>query len=491
MVRALEEARAGHLEEAVKLAESVPDVTFVRRRLEHYKSQPDHREAAYQLETALAAAGMMRRGPTVHAERSAFDAPLPPAGAIAAPAGQIDFDSAAKFLLWASGNWDEIGELSLDSLRYTDVWALVAMGALCLEERPRRPPVRLGGTSPAARFAHAVGLDALAGGTRPGVLEQTRTVRLTRVRTREEIEPVADRIATLVSTGPESHDARLAVRYVLVELLRNVVQHSQDPSGAVVAAQRMDQQQRRSRPMIQLAVADAGIGIPRSLQREHPHLIDYRQALERALLPHISGTFREGLTGSLENAGMGLYVISEMARKTHGRLLIATTGAALVLQGGTDGQPPSPRFLEPLGIGFPGTLAAFEIPTDAVQDYRTLITGILQTAKERTPKRAASNWLIFEPAPGAALRLPVVGLRENTVEAARTAGEAISPAILKRTTVELSFAGLDLCTQSWLHALLYEPVRLAWAMRVPIHVVDADPAVREGLRFLEAYALGG
>jgi hypothetical protein len=55
----------------------------------------------------------------------------------------------------------------------------------------------------------------------------------------------------------------------------------------------------------------------------------------------------------------------------------------------------------------------------------------------------------------------------------------------------LDFTGLELCTQSWLHPLMYEPVRLAWALRVPIHVIGAQPAVREGLRFLETYALGG
>jgi len=45
--------------------------------------------------------------------------------------------------------------------------------------------------------------------------------------------------------------------------------------------------------------------------------------------------------------------------------------------------------------------------------------------------------------------------------------------------------------QRSLHALSFEPVRLAWALRAPIHVVGAKPAVQEGLRFLESYALGG
>jgi hypothetical protein len=88
-------------------------------------------------------------------------------------------------------------------------------------------------------------------------------------------------------------------------------------------------------------------------------------------------------------------------------------------------------------------------------------------------------------------RVALWPLRENTPEATETARAKIRPALLDGRPVELDFARIDLCAQSWLHALLFEPMRLAWAMRVPIHVVNADPAVREGLRFLEAYALGG
>ncbi|KYG08562.1 hypothetical protein BE21_22985 [Sorangium cellulosum] len=81
--------------------------------------------------------------------------------------------------------------------------------------------------------------------------------------------------------------------------------------------------------------------------------------------------------------------------------------------------------------------------------------------------------------------------REDTLAASRLSTDEIRPRILSNESVELDFDGLDLCTQSWLHALLFEPVRLAWALRVPIHVVGAKPAVQEGLRFLESYALGG
>lgn len=298
-------------------------------------------------------------------------------------------------------------------------------------------------------------------------------------------------MASLVIGDPSAVDVRLTIKHVLVELLRNAVQHSRDPLGAVVAAQMMGRAQHRERPMIQLAVADTGFGIPRTLHEQHPRLADYRQALEWALHPHISGTFPAGRTGSFENAGLGLFIISEMARQTGGRLLIATTGASLVLQPTATSQVPTPRFLQPHGIGFPGTLVAFEIPTDSIQNYHDLMRSILRKAEERTPKRVTQHWLVFEPAQGDVIRVTLDDANENTLAAAALGKGAIREALVASRPVELDFTGLELCTQSWLHALLFEPIRLAWALRVPIHVVNAVPAVREGLRFLESYALGG
>lgn len=134
---------------------------------------------------------------------------------------------------------------------------------------------------------------------------------------------------------------------------------------------------------------------------------------------------------------------------------------------------------------------AFEIPTDAVHDYHALMKRILEKARERTPKRVSDRWISFGPAPEDAHRLGLFSMRESTPDALALATREIEPAIVARRPVELDFRDIELCTQSWLHALLYESIRLAWARRVPIHVVNAAPAVREGLRFLEAYALGG
>ncbi len=80
---------------------------------------------------------------------------------------------------------------------------------------------------------------------------------------------------------------------------------------------------------------------------------------------------------------------------------------------------------------------------------------------------------------------------EDTSAAMRVAQQELTPRIFQREPVLLDFAGLNIVTQSYLHALLFEPLRLAWALRTPIHVANVEPAVRSTLELLENYALAG
>jgi anti-sigma regulatory factor (Ser/Thr protein kinase) len=314
--------------------------------------------------------------------------------------------------------------------------------------------------------------------------------RTKRVKSFEQIEPVASDTSKVLVPETELEDTRLTIRYVIVELLRNAVQHSHDPLGGFVAADLWNAES--GRPMLQLAVADAGIGIPASLRTLHPDLSDPEAALDKALWPHISGTFEEGLTGTQQNAGMGLFFIAEMAKLTGGTLLIATRGATLLLSGWTDDEGGHTlRFIEPRGVGFPGTLVAFELPVGGVVDYPELIETIKERAKQRTPQRAIHRWIRFDPAPPESTVFEIQKQAENTPAAIQLAQSEITPRILRREPIVLDFSGLRILTQSYLHSLLFEPLRLAWALRTPIYVRNVEPAVRSNLELLENYALAG
>lgn len=294
-------------------------------------------------------------------------------------------------------------------------------------------------------------------------------------------EPLANRLIGDAWTHPE---ARNAVYMSLVELLRNVVQHSRATSSIATSQRRW----QNDREFAQIAVADNGIGIFESLKGHHPKLVDAGEALEKALRPHISGTFDEGLTGSGENAGLGLFMIAEMTKLIGGRLLLATRGATLSLVG--DPTDVDKHTLKLLSSEYPGTLVVFDIPVDQVYDFDSILETIRERLRERTPKRATNQWLKFDDPNGAIARFAVAGT-ENTHEAMEFARTKLRPVVFDGKSFTLDFAGIEICTQSFLHSLLYEVLRLAWATKTPIYVVNAKPAVRSGLELLENYALGG
>ncbi len=404
----------------------------------------------------------------------------------------VTLEQPAAFLRWLDGLGP--GAVSFRRARLCHVWGLVALGVLARAGRPTALRLRVDSKNAASRFAHAVGLMNLAQGRAnesPG--ETGRTFKLRTISSFLEIEPAASEIARLLLPDVESEDTRRALGYVIVELLRNAVQHSQDALGGVVAAQRTRGPDPENREFVQVAVGDAGVGIHAALRGFHPALTDPRAAVTKAIEPHISGTFEEGLTGSQQNAGMGLFFIAEMAKLTAGHLLIATRGATLVLRGDIEGIGHHRiELLDPPGLGFPGTVVAFELPLGEVSDYDALIRRINDIARQRTPQRAVRQWLVFdEPAPGSPSRVLVRLASENTVEAANVAASVLQPKILQRTPVLLDFEGVSVCTQSFVHALLYESLRMAWALRTRIYVAHASPAVRSSLELLQSYALGG
>jgi anti-sigma regulatory factor (Ser/Thr protein kinase) len=385
------------------------------------------------------------------------------------------------------------GVCDLGRARFVEMWGLVALAALARTGSSPVLRVRYDGSGEGAGFARAVGFEDVVAGRpshRPG--ERGRTVTLRRFATHDKVEPTAHEIANLVLPRPEDQESRRVVQYVIVELLRNVVQHSQDPLGGVVAAQRMDEQQKAATPCVQIAVADAGLGVPATMRGLHPEAADPAAALNKALLPHISGRFEEGLTGDGVNAGMGLFFIHEMAKLAVGRLLLASRGAGLLVQGNArDVDRPALRLLAPPGSGFPGTLVAFELPLGRVADYSGLITAIHERARARTPQRAVHRWIRWEAGRPGAARFLVRRVAEDTAAAETFVAQQLVPRLIRRKPVVLDFAGLEICTQSFLHALLFRAIRLAWAEHVEIHVANATGAVRSGIEALEDYALGG
>ncbi|MHB8879563.1 MAG: hypothetical protein ACYC8T_38200 [Myxococcaceae bacterium] len=389
-----------------------------------------------------------------------------------------------RFLRFLSANPRQV---DLSGVSLTEMWSLAALGALARTDRPNPLTIIWGDNQRAQGFARAVGLDDVIEGQQGAIEgEPGRTVRLSRAYLEEDIHPIAKKIALLLAGEvPSRQSARWAMQYVITELLRNVVQHSGDECGAVVGAQLNDRGLHYDRPVFQVAVADAGRGIRASLNRSYPEIEDDEVALERAMWPHVSGAFPAGRSGGEENAGLGLFYISEMAKGLSGRMLLSSCTASIVID------PLSPVRQQVLQVGFPGTLVAFEVPAETPRDFGQLFDEIGKLAEERTPRRLTKHWLRFEPPPPTVGKFIVSEFIENNDAANKLAQARLIPRLVKKEPVALDFINVRVCTQSFAHALLYEALRFAWASQTPIYILNAHPVVQSALKHVETYAQTG
>lgn len=399
----------------------------------------------------------------------------------------VTLDEAGHFLAWLNTP----GPKALSSFSGVDVFAIVALATLARKPAPTIE-LRLG-ADPVSMFATAVGLDAVVEGRAEAApaAEPRRTVRMARFGWYEahEIDPLARDIARLLAEAvntPTFH----AIKYVVVELLRNVAQHSEDKLGGVVAAQVIDRPGHP--PGVQVAVADAGVGILEGLTRRkmHPSLTDIQAALQKALQPHFSGTFPEGQTGTAENAGLGLYVLSELSKETGGSFLLASHGEGLLLRGAAPDPRDRATFID--SGGYPGTLVVFECVLDKLKDFDSIFKRIRDRADAQKPVRSTSGVVRFvDSAPEGVPRRLLAIASEDTAQATKFATEVLLPDVAAGRPVALDFINWQVFSQSYLHALLYLVIRMAWATKTTVYVVNAGAAVRSGIEWVEGYALAG
>ena len=399
------------------------------------------------------------------------------------------------FLNWLPSVLDK--KINIGDFRVLQPWMLTAIATLSRRELDSRiyPVCEQG--RPTAKFANELGLSRIANSDADAAYQESgRTVKLHRINDYAKIEHLAENIAKLAIKEDynsdeyiDSQETTFTLRYILIELLRNVIQHSGDPYGGVVVAQRMDQgkdyQQERA---VQICVADNGCGIFNSLKEMHSDITDNKTALERALWPSLSGKFPKGLSGSSQNAGMGLFIISELVKRLAGRMLIVSGSDALLLEGSLEeGVSNKISFLE---CKFNGTLIVVDIPKRSVADFEELFSRIQKTATERSISKKKVSFIQFDKIPEAALKIKLSIANENTVEAEKYSTKYLIPNIEKGRELCLDFSGFKITTQSFLHAILFNALKLAYKKNVQIYAINLTPAVKDCILLLEWYTLG-
>lgn len=130
-----------------------------------------------------------------------------------------------------------------------------------------------------------------------------RFIPLTQIRSSSELSGFIKEVTPLLHLDPGQAEP---IRYIMSELIRNVLEHAQSKYGAIVSAQYY-----KKSNIVRIGIADTGIGIFKSISRSYNPPNDL-EAIRLALIPGITGTTsREG--GTDWNAGAGLFFIKSIA----------------------------------------------------------------------------------------------------------------------------------------------------------------------------------
>lgn len=202
-------------------------------------------------------------------------------------------------------------------------------------------------------------------------------------------------IADMIPLLHLSEDNATVVKYIIGELVRNVLEHSRSTDGAIVAAQYYKKTNR-----VSIGICDTGIGIWKSMYKYWRPNTDL-DAIKLALIPGITGTTRrEG--GTSENAGAGLFFIKSIAKITRNYFVIYSGNGSYTLLKHKKRLKTSPRlYADPSrdphsetsnAPGFGGTLVAVDISLDETPEFNELLSAIGDVYDKAIRERKRSKY---------------------------------------------------------------------------------------------------
>lgn len=131
-----------------------------------------------------------------------------------------------------------------------------------------------------------------------------RFIPLTQITDKKTLSRFIEDMVPLLHLQPEQAKP---IRYIISELARNVFEHSQSKTGAILCAQYY-----RKSNTIRLGIVDRGVGIKKTISAAYP-VKDDLQSLQLALTPGITGTTRR-IGGTEQNMGAGLFFIKSITK---------------------------------------------------------------------------------------------------------------------------------------------------------------------------------
>jgi anti-sigma regulatory factor (Ser/Thr protein kinase) len=140
-----------------------------------------------------------------------------------------------------------------------------------------------------------------------------RFVTLSQIQTNPELNNFVTDVGPLLHASPEDTKS---IKYVLFELVRNVLEHSKSATGAFVCAQ------VTSKGRLLIGVADGGRGVKSAMDFFHP-TDSHQSAIDLAFRPGITGT-TPSFGGNETNGGAGLFFMKSMAVRARTHMVMVT-----------------------------------------------------------------------------------------------------------------------------------------------------------------------
>lgn len=366
-------------------------------------------------------------------------------------------------------------------------WAAALFGAYALWLREVRSKAVLLEYEPETylgSFLERIGLPQLLGySVVGGTHNEQRICPLTRIRTSAEVAPFVSSVMSMLAI--EDVEVADAIKYSLVELLRNVVQHARSRIGGLATAVYFP-----SKGIVDVVVVDLGCGVKATLRNAYPELNSDQKAVRFALLPHVSGTFGAGAYQSmLNNAGLGLFFIKEIATRSGGGFFLGSGDMLVDLWGNRDGSP-GKKYVHALKSGWRGTFALLQLRKDSIGEFDALLSKCRDIAAEvRKDRTELAVDFIDEPLDLDGIKtIQIKEFEEDVDAAASIRDEIILPTLSSSELIVLNFSGIRAATQSFIHALMYRVFRDGNNMESCLTVACADKATVEAIRAVAAYA---
>jgi anti-sigma regulatory factor (Ser/Thr protein kinase) len=178
------------------------------------------------------------------------------------------------------------------------------------------------------------------------------------------------------------------IKYIMSEIVRNVLEHSGSVDGAIVAAQYY-----KKTNTLRIGIVDSGVGISQTIRRFHVAKTDL-EAIGLALTPGITGTTsNEG--GTDYNAGAGLFFTKSISKinrdcfllysgNTFYKLLKEKSGKIVKL----NSNPFDDRHSKDESLPYwTGTIVGIDMTLDENEEFTTLLDSIreiyTQSVRER------------------------------------------------------------------------------------------------------------